>query len=481
MSWFGAEPSIESSASGGNVLMQIYNADDILPGSPPSYETCKTIYSYHPLGARMVDKPITMAQSMPRELHVTDGPEDELVEQFRKTWRVLGGVGAERLIANALRIARIYGIGSVGVGCRNVDPAEPLNLDRVSASDLYFNMLDPLNTSGSLVLDQDPNSPGFMKPRDVRVGPQTWHPSRTVVVMNEEPVYIEWTNSAFGFVGRSVFQRALYPLKSFIASMVTDDLIVQKAGLLVANLKSPSSIVDRISLNFLNQKRQSINTAKTGNVLSLGLTEKLESLQFTGLKESAEFARNDILKNIATASNMPAQLLNQETLAEGFGEGSEDAKQIARYIDSIRVDMGPLYDFFDRLVMHVAWTREFYASIRDRFEEYANVDYTDAFYRWQNSFRAEWPNLLVEPDSKLVERDAKIMESAIGLAETILPVLDPHNKAQLATWLADVYNSRTMLASEDLEIDPDSLEAYAQEHANDPPPSEPETNATFDV
>jgi len=33
-----------------------------------------------------------------------------------------------------------------------------------------------------------------------------------------------YTQAAFGFVGRSVYQRPLYPLKSFVQTMITDDL-----------------------------------------------------------------------------------------------------------------------------------------------------------------------------------------------------------------------------------------------------------------
>ena len=35
--------------------------------------------------------------------------------------------------------------------------------------------------------------------------------------MNQSPIYIEFTNSAFGFVGRSVYQRRLVPDENFRA------------------------------------------------------------------------------------------------------------------------------------------------------------------------------------------------------------------------------------------------------------------------
>ena len=48
--------TITVSASGvGSSLQQILEADDIVPGSSPSYELCKLIYTYHTLGAKIVE------------------------------------------------------------------------------------------------------------------------------------------------------------------------------------------------------------------------------------------------------------------------------------------------------------------------------------------------------------------------------------------------------------------------------------------
>ncbi|WP_245168482.1 hypothetical protein [Enterobacter roggenkampii] len=39
---------------------------------------------------------------------------------------------------------------------------------------------------------------------------------------------------------------------------------------------------------------------------------------------------------MAAAADMPAIILNSETFAQGFGEGTEDARAVAVYIDNIR-------------------------------------------------------------------------------------------------------------------------------------------------
>lgn len=441
-------------------LMALLAVEEIQPGSAPSYEICKTIFAYHPLGAKMAEAPIEAAQSQEREISIPAGPEDQLRNAFIGEWQSIGKIGADAIILNLMRTSRIYGIASVVAGAPDVPAEEPLPANRLHELDLYFNVLDPLNTAGSLTLNQDPNSPGFQKPQVVSAAGQPYHSSRTLTMLNEQPLYIEWTSSAFGFVGRSVYQRALFPLKSYVQTMITDDKIAEKAGLLVMKMQSPGAMVDQQTRGWFGMKRNTLKGAKTGNVISIGLDESIESIDLKNLRDAAEFARNNILKNIATAAKMPAVLINQETLAEGFGEGSEDAKMIAAYIDRVRIDMQPAYRYFDDIVMRRAWGPEFYKTIQAQFPEYRDIPYDTAFYEWKNSFKAVWPNLLVEPDSEKVKVDDTILKSAIAAFEVLVPVLDPENKAIAAMWLAAVINERKQMFSSPLDLDKEALESY---------------------
>jgi hypothetical protein len=439
----------------GSELTNLLLADAIVPGSPVGYATAKAIFAFHPLGAKMAENPINMAQSQEREITVPAGPETRLVEAFHREWKA---ISADALIKSAAVTARIYGIASLVAGERGGDPSKPIDWKRLADADLYFNVLDPLNTAGSLVLDQDPNSPDFQKPKAVSVGNQAYHPSRTVVAMNEQPIYIEWSNSAFGFVGRSVYQRALYPMKSFINSMITDDTVTKKVGLLVWMAKAPGSIINNRMMSFLGWKRSQLQSGLTGNVLTIPETDKIESLNFQNLEGAARLTRENILKNIATAAGMPARMLDQETLVSGFGEGAEDAKQIARYIDRVRIEIDPLYRFFDRIVQRRAWSPAFYETIkRDYPDDVRGMPYETAFYQWVNSFKATWPNLLVEPDSERAKTEEVRFKSAVAVFEVMMDRLDPENAAALAAWVADEINSRRELFSVPLPLDEDAL------------------------
>lgn len=456
-------------AGAGSELMKMLAAEDILPGNAPSYELCKIIYCYHPLGAKIVESPLRLAMSQAREITVAAGPEQKLVEAFRREWLVVGGrdtngsdVSADTMILNVMSTARIYGIASLIVGERGKsNQKEPLDIKGIADDDIYFNVLDPLNTAGSLVLDQDPNSPEFQKSQAIRVGSIFYHPSRAITMMNERPVYIQFTLSAYGFVGRSAYQRALYPLKTFLQTMITDQYVAIKVGLLVAKMKTPGSVVNNRILNFFGFKREQLKGGATGNVLGIGTEEEIASLNFQNLEGPAAMVRDNALKNIAMAAGVPAKLLQQEEMVGGMAEGSEDAKQIAKFIDTVRDEMAPLYRFFDRIVMRRAWSPEFYKTVQKELpDDYSGVPYETAFFKWANSFKAKWPNLLEEPESAKMKAEEIRFKSAVALVETALPAVDPVNKANFMQWLVDEVNARPDLFSSKLEFDFDEMKDY---------------------
>ena len=441
----------------GNALTELLTAADIEPGDAPSYQTCKALYLYHPLGKKMTETPVAMAQSQPREISVPKSPEARVRDKFLEEW---SNIKADELIRNVMTLARTYGIASLADVCEQVAPGKPIPPKDLGKVAISFSVFDPLNTAGSLVLNQDPGSIDFQKVTTISVSGQPFHRSRAVVVMNERPIYIAYTSSAFGFVGRSVFQRALFPLKSFINSMVTDDLIVKKAGVFIAMLKVAGAIIDNIMNTVAGLKRLFIKQATNGNVISIGVDEKIETLNMQNIDGAYGLARTNILENIATAADMPAIIIKQETFAEGFGEGTEDARHVSAFVDDMRRQMKPLYDFMDPIVQRRAWNEEFYETIQSEFPEYKDTTYEAAFYQWQNSFSAVWPSYLKEPDSEQVKTDDVKLKAIIATWEVLIPRLDPENVAIAAGWLQDNINENKRMFTTPLILNLESLENY---------------------
>ena len=445
----------------GSPLTKILMADNVEIGSSASYELCKLIYSYHPIGAKLVDTPVELAQSQGRNINVPGPAEDRVRKAFIDEWKKLG---ADRIIANCVRLARIYGISSIAtVVLDDNDPSKPLDFATLAQKRMTFNVYDPLNTAGSLVLNQNPNEPGFLKPVSIRVQGQPYHTTRTVIYQNEDPIYLDYTTSAWGYVGRSIYQRTLFPLKSFLQSMITDDLVTKKAGVIVAKLKPPGSVINEVMQRVSGIKRQLLKEAIVGSVMNISIEEDIESLDLANIDTSARSARKNILENIAAGAGMPAKLVNSETLAVAFAEGEEDAKAIARFIDKLRETMQPLYDYFNRIVQYRAWNTEFYATIQADVKEYKGKSYNEAFTDWTNHFIAVWPSLLTEPESEKIKVSNVKLRSIVAMLETLLPMTDPDSMADLLQWAQDNFNDLKILFPTPLMLDTKKMAKYAEE------------------
>ena len=467
-----ANIGIDASSGIGNALRDILLADDIQPGSDVSYGVCKALYLYHPLGGKLAEKPVTLAMSMPREITVQNSPGDLVKEAFEKQWKA---DGCNNAIAGVGAQSRAYGVCSLIAVARDEDTTKEIDLWKVGDLEIVYNVADPLNTAGSLVSNQDPNSETFQKHVGLRVAGHAYHRSRCVTLMNERPIYLAYTSSGFGYVGRSCYQRAMFPLKTFIKTMVTDDMVATKAGLIVAMLKNAASATDRMMEIFSGIKRRLLKEAKVDNVITIGSEEKIESIDLKNLEAPLAMARRNCLENCASANNMPAKIITEEALSSSLNEGTEEAKQIAQYLDGERERLGPVYDFLDEITMHRAWNKAFIESIKSQFpEEYGGLDYQAIFYRWKNSFKATWPSLIREPESKQVEV-SKVKFEAMGSAFQLLaPQLDPENKTRLIQWFVDNMNDEKILFPEHLDIDPEALATFTPPNVGGEAEDEPE-------
>ncbi|HGU5487470.1 TPA: phage portal protein [Klebsiella pneumoniae] len=440
-------------------LITLLDSDDIQPGMSAGYQTCKTIYLFHPLGGKMVDRPIKMAMNESRTVHISQayGIEQRLRDAFEREWKALG---ADKHIANAARISRIYGVSAIAMLVDNQEPSSAVDYRTLYKYNVTFNILDPLNTAGSIVLNQDPNAQDFQKVDGIRVAGKPYHKSRCVVQQNEDPIYLAYNSAAFGFTGRSVYQRALFPLKSFIQTMRTDDMVSVKGGLLVTKIQGPSSVVNNMMQKLSGIKRMMLKRGKTGEVLQIGSNDSIESIDLSNLEKPLDSSRNHILENIAAAADMPAIILNSETFAQGFGEGTEDARSVAVYIDNIREWLEPLYDYFIRICQYRAWSIEFFNSLRADFPELKNT-YSLYFSSWINNFEYRWPSSLKEPESEKVKVDEIRFKAIVSMLEVLLPQvnMDDENRALLIEWAQTNANANESLFPQRLDLDIDSLKA----------------------
>jgi hypothetical protein len=444
-----------------NSLKDFMLLSELTPGDEPSYQACKSVYVAHPVGAKMAETPVVMAQSQARKLSAPGAPSVAM-QAFEDEFKF---IGATEAIRQTKVMSRVYGIATCGVVAEGVPPDRPLTPKQMRDLRIAFNIWDPLNTAGSLVFNQNPNALDFLKQGShVAVQGQAYHPSRTQVVINERPVYLSWTSASYGFVGRSVYQRAWFPLKSYLKTMIADDMVATKAGVIVAKIKMPGGFVDNVMSAAFGQKRNVVKEAEIGNVINISPDEEIASLDLMNMEAPLTMARGNILKNCAVAADMPAVLLNEETFVEGFGEGTEDARRVAMFVKRMREEMDPQYRWFDEMTMHRAWGPDFYQTVQRRYPEvFGRIPYVSAFYAWKNSFKAEWPNWLEPEDNEKIQVEEVILNAAIAAVQTLLPISDPDNQAALASWLADTINDQETLFRTPLEFDIEALEDHLNE------------------
>lgn len=438
-----------------NPLMRILLASEVEAGDTLSYQLCKDIYLYHPLGKKTVDSPIARAMYKRREIVVKESP-DCVVEQFNRVWEDLQ---CDYYIADCERLARIYGIASLAVmpTRKGVDASEPLSPAELWSGEFQFNSLDPLNTAGSLVGILNPNDPEFLKYQTIAVMGVPYSRSRTHIQLYENPIYLSYTGSAFGYVGRSVFCRALYPLQSFVQSMIADNLMMVKSGILVAKLKQPGSIIDRLMSAAQDIRLNILKIARTGNTISITPDEEIESLDLKNLTYAEQ--RKNILENIAMSLDMPANFLTSDSLSQGFGEGEQDAKLIASYIDRVRLDMKPIFEFMDDIVMHTAWNPDYFLALQNRIPEFKKMSYEQWFQQCKRSFNAIWPEALEPGKKERTDHQKNIYESCLEVFNTLGPLCEGENKAQLVDWVVanlneaeDLFPNKLVINTTDIAL-----------------------------
>lgn len=459
-------------------LMQILDSDAIKPGTDVGYNTCKLLWQFHPLGGKLVEKPINMAMCKPRSYNVETDPDERVVRQFREVWERMG---LNEKIKNLFYVSRCYGAAAIGVGTDGVTCREPLPTFGLREEDVYINVWDPLNASGSMVTDQNPNSRFFQQANaTLKIASKSWHPSRTLKIFNGTPIYLEYQNSTFGFTGRSVFQRVLYPMKSYIGTMVANNLVAKKAGVLVAKTEQNGSVASGIMAAATGKKRENVKISENEGVLSIGTKDDIESLNLQNIDKALSTARDNIISDIAAGSDVPAILIKEEAFSNGFGEGKEDSKAISQYVDGVRQLIEPVMDYFERLVRYIAWNEDFYTSLKNDYPDIITEDYQTTFRMWEREFDAGWQELVEESPDKRRESDSKVVQQAGALFSIMAQQLDPENRAMAAEWLASVTNATETYGDSPMIIDKEALSKYQP-----PPPQDPnnggQTNQPYET
>lgn len=135
-----AEIQLDSGLS--SQLSKILDSEEIQPGTDVGYELCKLLWQYHPLGGKLVEKPISMAMCKQRQYSVDTDPDERVVRRFQEVWERME---VNEKIKNFFFVSRCYGAAAIGVGTTSVSCKDELPGFGLTEDDVYINVWDPLN------------------------------------------------------------------------------------------------------------------------------------------------------------------------------------------------------------------------------------------------------------------------------------------------------------------------------------------------
>ncbi|OXI49280.1 hypothetical protein [Burkholderia aenigmatica] len=456
-----AAPSFEAAASGASNQpdcadgfepqrnTQLYNNlvnEVIEPDTGLSYQLAKQIYLSHPMGQRVVDNVINLAFSQERTI---SGIPEDAKKAFKAAWNA---ARADTAIKNVARHARIYGSSTL-----------------VDLGEGTFKVYDPLITAGSLVGNLDPLSRDFLSPNDPVVRDFKFTPQNSVVAFNGTQVYLAYSQSAFGYTGRSVFYNMLQPLAAFLISMEVDALVLKKSGVLISKTKPVGAAQNRFSMFWQRKKATDVKKALNGNVLAIETDEDINTLNMANTADAMTTARNNVISNIATALDAPAVILQNDVLTNGFGEGKEDSKVIAQFVERYRGEIEHLFEFITPKIQELAWTEEWYASFVMSNPAYASIPFQSATNYWRNNFEYAWPNYLTEPDSEKVKREESSFNAYAKIYETLQAgIKNPETRRAIAQALIELTHEDSMKTLLPMPIDIE----FADDDFVDPAPTD---------
>lgn len=231
-------------------------------------------------------------------------------------------------------------------------------------------------------------------------------------------------------------------LAAFLVSMEVDALVLKKSGVLVAKTKPVGAAANRMSMWWQRKKASDVKRSLNGNVLAIETDEDISTLNMANTADAMTTARNNVISNIATALDAPAVILQNDVLTNGFGEGKEDSKVIAQFVERYRNEIEHIFEFMIPRIQELAWTEEWYASFVMANPAYASISFQSATNYWRNNFEYVWPNYLTEPDSEKRKGEKDTFDSYMALFEKLQAGMkNPEKRRALAQAMVDLTQS----------------------------------------
>lgn len=376
-----------------------------------TYQQCIDIYTGWALGNRIVTSLPNFALSVNRKISFGDYPK-EFIDRFNET--------AENLnLRNELKQLcyniRIFGASALFVNTGN-DYAKPLTSDIIrTAPNIRLIQATPLITSG-IKIDINPLSLTYMQPVLAMVNSTQVDLSRFIFVNNNEPIYQQFTESTFGYTGRSVFENMIDIIKYWNRSCIALQRIASKAGGVIVKHRG-GNIVTSFLVDSTNKFLNLIRNLSNDGVASINLGDDIELFNLNGTAEVSLILDkfNSIIQ--LALSDTPTAILLDERLAKGFGNGEEDFKALLIAVESYReTTLKPILKRLDKIVLARAFDDDFLAQMQQKYsKDLSSLTFDELRLELERTFSYEWESLYPESEANVQDNLGRKLDNLLRL------------------------------------------------------------------
>lgn len=378
-----------------------------------SYEECRDIYRYWPLGKRIASALPNFAMSAQRKFVVKDAPD----EVNSKLAEVANELNIDEIVKRCAVYARIYGLASIYVAHKR-DSKQPLSYKDVQQEGFTLNVLDPLSMGGSIQIDNDSLSPTFGKPISVSIRGKAVNPNRICVVYNDIPLFYKFNPSSFAFSGPSIYQNMTLLIRAWNRGIIALQRLATKAAAMVKTTKETANVTG-FNIRAVQQNLEMIRSIENDGIASIRSGDTLEFFALTGVQEVDVIIQQINTGLMMALSDTPSGILLDKNLSVGLNDGSEDMKAILMAVDNFRFHvLKPLYLFIDKYLCYKAFTPEFIMSIIEQYPDlYRNKQANTVLTEWMQNYSFEWGELYPQNENEKADTQSKVLDNLLKIKE----------------------------------------------------------------
>lgn len=395
----------------------IYSNDELLGAYKDlTYEECRDIYRYWPLGKRVATALPNFAMSSGRTFSVKENLPEVIkaLEEAEKLLKI------PQVVNKAAVYSRVYGLSFVYLASDSSEcpPDKPLNREEFLHSSCRFNVLDPLSAGGSIQIDNDSLSPTFGLPLYLKVKGKVVNSSRIHLCFNDIPLYYKFNPSSFSFGGPSIYQNMTLLIRSWNRTVLALQRLSTKAASIIVKRKDGSGTAG-FQVQALNRNLSAIRSLENDGITSIRVGEEIEFFNLAGLSEIDSICNRLNSMLMMALSDTPSGILLDKNLSTGLADGDNDMKAIIISTDRFRKDiLKPIYDFLDKFMCYRAFTPELISEMKEKYPElYRDKSEESILMEWLDSYSFEFNELYPQSENEKEDTSSKKLDNLLKLKE----------------------------------------------------------------